>query len=101
MRRFTTALALLAVFALPLASADVAATEPAALPWQQVTGASDLCAPAPEQSQAGECVDVAQNCLRPIKPIPSIKPIWCTGSWTQILECDRNCNCQWREVCIN
>jgi hypothetical protein len=39
------------------------------------------------------------RCIAPIKPIPSIKPIWCSGAWVQQLRCDQSCNCYWEEVC--
>ena len=39
-------------------------------------------------------------CIQPIRPIIPIKPVWCHGTWTQILECDPYCNCVWRAVCI-
>lgn len=40
------------------------------------------------------------NCLEPLKPILPIKPLWCNGVWTQILECNQYCNCEWRPVCL-
>jgi hypothetical protein len=40
------------------------------------------------------------NCLEPLKPILPIKPLWCNGLWTQILECNQYCNCEWRPVCL-
>lgn len=43
---------------------------------------------------------VAMNCIKPIKPIMPIKPISCSGTWTLILECDQNCNCEWRPICL-
>ena len=99
MRNLTIVFALLSGLAPSLASADTAATESFTPPWQQTAG--DTCTPAPEHSQAAECIEVAQFCIKPIKPIPTIKPIWCTGTWTQILECTPSCYCVWREVCLN
>ena len=43
---------------------------------------------------------LALNCIKPIKPILPIKPIWCTGTWTLILQCDQFCNCEWVPMCI-
>lgn len=43
---------------------------------------------------------VAGACLPPLKPMPTLKPIWCQGRWTQQLVCDANCNCYWQEVCL-
>jgi len=43
---------------------------------------------------------LALNCIKPIKPILPIKPIWCTGTWTLILQCDQYCNCVWVPTCV-
>ena len=43
---------------------------------------------------------LALNCIKPIKPILPIKPIWCTGTWTLILQCDPSCNCEWVPTCL-
>lgn len=40
------------------------------------------------------------RCLQPMKPFLPIKPLWCTGTWTQVLNCDTNCNCHWETVCL-
>ncbi len=37
---------------------------------------------------------LAMNCMKPMKPM------WCSGTWTQILRCDQNCNCMWEAVCL-
>ncbi len=42
----------------------------------------------------------ASRCMAPIKPILPIKPMWCQGHWTQILECDQRCSCEWKPTCI-
>lgn len=43
---------------------------------------------------------LALNCLKPFKPFLPFKPYWCTGTWTLILQCDPNCNCQWVPTCL-
>lgn len=43
---------------------------------------------------------VAGACIKPIKPVPTVKPLWCRGQWVQQLVCDANCNCYWQEVCM-
>lgn len=43
---------------------------------------------------------IAFNCLKPLKPLLPLKPLWCNGTWTQMLECDQYCNCMWKPVCL-
>ena len=66
-----------AVLALPLAVGPAHFTEPAQPPGQ-----------------------VAQNCLKPLRPLLPLRPAWCTGNWTQILVCTQLCQCQWQPVCV-
>ena len=40
------------------------------------------------------------RCIEPFKPFLPFKPLWCQGKWTQILQCDQNCNCMWVPVCL-
>jgi len=47
-----------------------------------------------------ESIYMVLNCIQPIKPILPIKPIWCSGTWTFILQCDQYCNCRWVPTCI-
>lgn len=42
----------------------------------------------------------ALNCMQPVKPLLPLKPYWCNGTWTQVLQCDQYCNCQWVPMCI-
>lgn len=45
-------------------------------------------------------MQVYGRCLQPMKPFLPMKPLWCNGTWTQILRCDQNCNCRWEAVCL-
>lgn len=70
--------------------------------WIVVTGlllaSTAMAAEAPMTPRPE--IQVAINCIEPIRPILPIKPYWCTGAWTQILECTPTCQCQWRPVCL-
>ena len=65
---------------------------------EETTLASLSDAPMTPRPATGE--RLAGFCIEPIKPIQSIKPYWCSGVWTQILECTPKCQCVWREVCL-
>lgn len=80
-RSITTAFALMLLFSTTATAA---------------TGTAQTKSKIPHQTK------IAQNCpIKPIRPIPTMKPLWCTGTWTMILECTPNCDCVWREVCLN
>lgn len=42
----------------------------------------------------------ASHCMQPLRPMPTMKPMWCQGRWVQVLRCDQNCNCMWQETCF-
>lgn len=65
-----------------------------------VLGALVTLATAADGPKQSAPPQLAQGCLESIKPILPIKPASCYGTWTQVLVCTPQCQCQWQAVCL-